>query len=357
MKSRKILTGIIMAFTATAYLLSGDIGYFTVFTLILAYVSASVIFLKFFSRVPKIKIDVPSFLEKNERADFEIYIENSSLVPISLVKIFIEVKNKVTEEKRQIFLIFSLGSKKSLRERISMKDEYCGAVEVTVSDIRISDSFKIFEKSFEGEKKGMGLIVPHIGKTIIPKEYLDTFNMESYTYSQYKKGSELGEVFGIRDYESGDSLKAVHWKISAKVGELTVKIPSFPIENNIALILDKHLYDSERLSYKQKNDLMEMYFTVSHTLIQRDISHSLGFYNGENKVFEIKKIDSVQDIWEIMEDILSSGFEEDRVSTVYKFLEAMEDGRFSNYLVVTRGILRDREKLERYGAVNLFGIR
>ena len=84
----------------------------------------------------------------------------------------------MTEEERQIFLTFSLGSKKSLIERISIKDEYCGAVEVTVSDIRISNSFQILEKSFDEEKKNIGLIVPHIGSTVIPEKYLDTFNME-----------------------------------------------------------------------------------------------------------------------------------------------------------------------------------
>ena len=52
--------------------------------------------------------------------------------------------------------------------------------------------------------------MPEISRVVIPEDYLDSYNMESHQYSQYEKGNDTGEVFGIKEYAEGDSLKSIH---------------------------------------------------------------------------------------------------------------------------------------------------
>ena len=54
-------------------------------------------------------------------------------------------------------------------------------------------------------------------------------DIDSNDYAPGKRGSDHSEVFQLRPYEQGDSLKQVHWKASCKFDDLIVRDASFPI--------------------------------------------------------------------------------------------------------------------------------
>jgi uncharacterized protein (DUF58 family) len=60
--------------------------------------------------------------------------------------------------------------------------------------------------------------------------------------SSYHQG-QSGEFASLRDYQSGDSLKSIHWKSSAKTGELKVIEVQEEISTSIALVFDTQIQD------------------------------------------------------------------------------------------------------------------
>ena len=62
---------------------------------------------------------------------------------------------------------------------------------------------------------------------------------EAEDYSTERPGSDLSEIFQIRDYVPGDSPRQVHWKLSQKYGKLIVKDASLPITRSAALFWER----------------------------------------------------------------------------------------------------------------------
>lgn len=89
--------------------------------------------------------------------------------------------------------------------------------------------------------------------------YIDTFNVASKRpQGPVKTTSRLFEdpslLSGVREYERGDPLNRIHWKSSAKTGELFTKIFDPTSVQGGTLILDLHAdtYVEERASYRQE---------------------------------------------------------------------------------------------------------
>lgn len=178
--------------------------------------------------------------------------------------------------------------------------------------------------------------------------------MESYSYSQHVKGTDTGEVFGIREYADGDSPKQIHWKLSAKLDDLMVKIPSYPIENRLVVLLDNSLPEGRDIGPEKRNDLMELYFSVSMSLLKKNITHSLGWCDHRTGSFVLKRIENENDMWAAVPEALSAGIEESRLSTPYRFLEAYGEEHFTNHFIVTATGAVETQLLAEYGEVREF---
>lgn len=65
---------------------------------------------------------------------------------------------------------------------------------------------------------------------------------------QRRRGLDEDEFYGLRPWRSGDSRKQIHWRTSAKSGNLIVKQHEQPDNRDFALLLDLHLpSDCEKL--------------------------------------------------------------------------------------------------------------
>jgi len=55
---------------------------------------------------------------------------------------------------------------------------------------------------------------------------------------QNRKGTDYSEIFDLRDYRSGDDVRAIHWKLSGKLDRLVVKEASDPTRYQVVLMPD-----------------------------------------------------------------------------------------------------------------------
>ena len=55
------------------------------------------------------------------------------------------------------------------------------------------------------------------------------FDMESFRYSGARPGDDPGETFDIREYQEGDSIRQIHWKLTGKLDKMMIRQRSFPV--------------------------------------------------------------------------------------------------------------------------------
>lgn len=336
------------------YIMNGSKAAAAMFIVALVYCVFALIIVLISGRSIKPKIIIESSADKNREYTIAVCAENRSKIPVPSCRMNIECENVLTKEKENIPQYLSLGPKGNNKADFSILSPYCGMISIDAEDAAISDPAGLFSRKQKISSHAQLYVMPEISSVEIPGEYLDSYDMESYTYSQHKKGSDTGEVFGIREYQDGDSPKQIHWKLSAKLDDMMVKIPSYPIENKLILLLDNSIPEGAELSADERSSLVEYFFSISHSLIQSNITHSLGWCDHRTGSFAVKRMENINDMWAAAPEILSAGIEQSGISTAYRFLSASGEEHFTNHFIITCFEPRDTEMLAEYGEVRTF---
>ena len=61
---------------------------------------------------------------------------------------------------------------------------------------------------------------------------------DSDIYDDIRPGYDPSELFDVREFQNGDRLQSVHWKLSARTDELMVKENSLPKACAVAIVAD-----------------------------------------------------------------------------------------------------------------------
>ena len=185
-------------------------------------------------------------LYSGEIANIEYKVKNNSIFPIA----YLEIKNDISKQLTGInspSVILSLGKKQSFshKETILLKRRgyyQLGEIEVTIRDVF---GFFTFKKKISSSTS---LLV-----------YPETINLSTFKISASHQLGELlvhnsffedkSRVTSIREYREGDSIKSIHWKLSAK--------KDFPIIKNYENRGDTHaiiFIDNEAKLFKDDVD-------------------------------------------------------------------------------------------------------
>ena len=302
----------------------------------------------------------PAQGKKGEPAKIGISMKNGSRLPIFRTSVDVSIKNLLTEESDHFKPSFAAGRGKSVEADFLLNEKHYGCVSFRADNVRISDPLGIFSKAprslkLEGNK-GLGTIsfLPNAYEMALKPEDLSTYDMESYKYSQVKKGNDPLETFDLKTYEYGDNIKAIHWKLSSKVGDIVIREHGLPIENRVMLIVDKRIPDEDIGFNLNRMDLMtELATSVSYTLFKQEIYHTVGWYDYINDEFKVCKVDSEDNFWLAVQGLISCPFRHDTLSSVEHFGASNVDKNFTNYIYLS-DTGDDMERLTAYGEVDFY---
>ncbi|MBC5647716.1 DUF58 domain-containing protein [Christensenella tenuis] len=152
--------------------------------------------------------------EKGEGFDLVFYVESSG-IPMTAARIKLVAENLFSGimDKYEIYL--APGEAYSLH----IDEEVCGVIRSSISRAHIMDLLGIFWLPVSTVQPIETLLLPEA----IPFEG-DIWPFAEYTGQNFSHISENGsEWLGVRDYREGDSLRAIHWKLTARKGETVVR--------------------------------------------------------------------------------------------------------------------------------------
>lgn len=295
--------------------------------------------------------------EKGEPFVFNIAVSNESILPAGILSMEIVIENLINGEKLITERKMIVPPKKTKIVSCPIKSIYAGCFKAEVRKCRISGLLDIVSRKsfldFEGSLEYN--VMPNITDMKLSQDKIAGYDMESFKYSQSKKGNDPGEIFGIREYANGDSVKAIHWKLSGKMDKLVIREMGLPIENNILILLDKEIKNSEKVNNEANIDrITDLFFSLSLAIAKQGIKHDIGWYDCKNKNFVIKTVENSEAVWDAGIETLKAPHCSDMLSTVFEFLQSGYEKNYSNYLVVGDSF-EDTERLMEYGTVTEFG--
>ena len=170
---------------------------------------------------------VPNLLEAGEKA--ELWLLGSAPWPMPPFRGRLKLKRLIT------------GETFCYQESEDLPTDHCGGISVTVEALRISDYMGLFSFPVRCREKSTILVRP----TPVPMDLSREFQQHIPRSWTPKAGGGYAENHEHRLYRPGDSLNQVHWKLSAKTGDLIIREPMEPRNGLLLLTMNLRGTDEE----------------------------------------------------------------------------------------------------------------
>ena len=242
----------------------------------------------------------------------QLCVTNKSFIPIGKAEARIDYYNIFSNQITTFYLDMPVQARNTQKVTFQLSSKFCGIVNIRTEYINIYDPMRLFR--FRTAKKvGASVsIMPEIHEIGGTVNFSDRINEESNVFSEFKPGDDPSEIFDLREYNAGDKLNRIHWKLSSKRDNLIVKEYSLPVDVPSMIFINLKCYEDSDYTLPVFDTLIETLFAVSQFFIENERIHKIVFYNAKSKEFTERIIASPEDIAETAKELVCS-FNDDLV--------------------------------------------
>ncbi len=148
--------------------------------------------------------------------------------------------------------------------KIPVDTSHCGSYSCKITKLEVYDLFGFFHLTSNINKDNEYIVRP---VPSIPEVMPDLYGFKAKNLRKAKQPNT--EIYDIREYQAGDPIKTIHWKMSAKKDKLMVKEPLEEYGGHSRVLL-KLVPDRDQLDLH----LGQILFT-SRFFIEHEISHKI----------------------------------------------------------------------------------
>ena len=321
------------------------------FSALLLILSAAVTSLG--GRKTVIKLSVPRAAERKENFRGRLTLQNQTVWPVFGGKGQILWENLFTGEHGEIPLSFSLGCKETRTIEFEACSSWCGCVKVQFSSWKCNDFFHVFSVRRQAVAEGCTVIMPEKQNSDFSFLTREGFDMESFRYSGNRPGDDPGETYDIREYQPGDSIRQIHWKLSGKLDDIMIREKSFPVDDTVLILAEA--FQAER-EPRRAETVAEVLSAIIRDFMEKKIPCQVGIYDRNAGKFRQEKVRTEEDQEHILYSFLRYGSDGKTPVTVQEYLRNPGTQNYVNYIYIT-GDPEDKEAelLKQKGEVTVIG--
>lgn len=180
----------------------------------------------------RLNIGARPWVYRGDDGALELRFSGRGIMPIRSVTIKLELTNRFTLErarKQFVFRCVAGGTR-----HISLPTELCGMLSCRVLNYECCDALGLFKI-----RRSLGTVV---NTAVIPRPAED-FNPDIFSALNARQrlkpkyGGGYSEEHDLREYQPGDTVNSIHWKLSSKTDTVIVREPLVRENDNIYLVL------------------------------------------------------------------------------------------------------------------------
>lgn len=303
MKKNRLLFTLLMVLCITyIYFYGGKVPYMLVNIMIslvsVSFVYTFIIYIRFkYSQ----DIDKKSVV-KGEKVNFLFNISNEDFLLYPYIKVTLFGSDTIFAKQLQT-RSFSLVPFTKRSHSFELECKYRGVYEIGIKSIEFEDFLGIFKFKYKvaSETKTITVYpkIVHLNRFYLQTDFL------SETHSILdSKVEDLNTISDIRNYRYGDSMKKIHWKLTAKSREMMVKNFQSTSETHAVILLDlkKNDYDTD-LNTILEDKVLESAVSVIYYCLSNWIPISLVYYKDNITTLEARTPFDFEDIYKILSKI------------------------------------------------------
>lgn len=195
-----------------------------------------------------------------------------------LVKVAADIENSTFgKTERTHFTFNDLSYTPHTYEFISSDS---GRICVRIKNVKLVDIFGLFALSVKSQKFAESFVSPMLYDDIRVRVGESGGGAFSGETPVPRRGQDSTEIFDIRDYAPGDSLKSVHWKLSGKFDALKTKEFGSTDDHKTLVLVDFSRNSGGVVATdEQLNAVLDVAVSVSNALETTGYAHSVGWFN------------------------------------------------------------------------------
>lgn len=216
-----------------------------------------------------------------------------------------------------------------------------GRISVHFKAVKLMDLFGICSVSVSCNKYKEAIVSPVIYDKLDASMGAKTREAMFGDISLPMKGNDHTEIFNVRDYEPGDSLNTVHWKLSGKFGSLISKEFGTTDDHRTLILVDLSRVKGDNVATdEQLNGVLDISVSISNALKADHYIHSVGWFNdGE---FVCAEVADNNTFVSMVNNLMSIKADSGNAESLFYFRRTSECAAFTKIIMVTPYILTDR---------------
>ena len=236
------------------------------FLIAIAIPVISFVLLVFSRLLVKIRIEYRSLTaEKFENTDISVTVTNRFIIPLSPAELIGCFPYRNSEKFEYHKLMISVPPFSSVTVNFNSPIRFRGVYKSGIEKLVIYDLFKLFRMNKTMECYEDFVVLP---RKLVIDPIIDTGDGDSETLSQNNFSLDKNAFASIREYRAEDSIKNVHWTMSAKHDKLMVKQMERSIGGSCAIIPDLNEYfPFDEDNYDATDSIIEVMLALDLSLI------------------------------------------------------------------------------------------
>lgn len=350
-----IIILLVLYLTYMAYLVKSTAIMVFVFVLIL-FSAIAVISMVWRCITVRGSMHMPIEISESGRENLvKITIRNNSKRTLLRVKVLIVIKDTVNGSKEKFWL--------KLPETEPGENEFVesvifpemGKYTMQLKRIRVYDMTglvhgDVWTKGCENIQVMPGMYEITARRT----EATKNFYGEADTFDEHTAGYDNSEIFNIREYQYGDRMQNVHWKLTARHEDLVVKEHSLPKACPVVLFMD---YKPEK---RQRERVREVTFkeavaALAFSIMSAGCPHYVVWYDKKEKDVVRVRVDEEESMYYFIGVLMEAQFEshEGTLEDCYKDKYRSENYVFAYELDEKLTLKKGQEVIAKLSAAHL----
>lgn len=290
-----------------------------------------IIALKILKNNVKISVSSPkNAITKGVLEQIPVGVENRTIFFSPNLYFTLELSNKFYGEKAEYTWNIPLYAKGHRRLELPIRFQRSGKMIISIKEIRMEGILGILAVRQKGDGQGMFYVYP--GKLERPVDVSEHEGLkeEDKTGRQegIRQGNHFSEVSGIREYIPGDSMRDIHWKLSAKKEKLMAKEHVILSDTNQTLLVE--LADVLNEQERCIEDVLELLMNFLQEYVTQEIPFELVWWNQKQEHTEHWNVNRTEQIYRSLECLMEAGMYKDNFLLEHRWL--YENPRGEGYL-------------------------
>lgn len=324
----KIEYAVIIILLLLAYIWTNNLYTLWIFGAVVVLLLLAAVINLFVAR--RIKISFNILNELSDDRELQLRVENKSFFPAPHVRVVFGCQNVVFASDCNATVDCSVGGKKTSTYEVPIKSRYCGRINIDIFSIKVYDWLGVTCKKLKPHGDCCFYQYPDDSDEVLA-EFEGNKSSDSDVNYKHIKGNDVSEILQIRKYVIGDSIKQIHWKMSAKFEDIMVK--EFDRPNDMSTMLAFDYASSNRKDENKR--IIEAVATISKELMQSATGHTVYRMNTANNKVVHRDVFEYTEYDVMLQELLGTVATADEYSVVDHIIRHGTVNRFAKVIYIT----------------------